>query len=302
MKIKAKYEVLYNDLVSHSIDSFLISRVFKVYMTKNGYFDTWQEIKDEIKSKRNYYFPEINYELLDESETLIAHLNGIENARVEHLVSSIITEFIMSKNDKADVSDILESVKIVGFSDANISSIEKAIEIYNKKEFAPKENKEEQNLQKKKTDIKNTSEIFIVHGHNEEIKHNVARVLEKLKLKPIILHEQSNEGLTIIEKFEKHSNVSFAIALLTYDDDGNAKSINEKNKRARQNVILELGYFAGKLGRSRIFSLYEEGVELPSDLAGILYTKLDAHEAWKQELVKELKSAGFNVDANDLFH
>jgi len=145
-----------------------------------------------------------------------------------------------------------------------------------------------------------TKNIFIVHGQNDTVKVNVARTLEKIGLNPIILHEQPNSGKTIIEKFEKYSDVGFAVVLLTDDDEGKAKIEVELKKRARQNVILELGYFIGKLGRSRIVPLYSDGVELPSDLYGLVYIPLDKAETWKFYLVKELKEAGYEVDANKL--
>lgn len=142
--------------------------------------------------------------------------------------------------------------------------------------------------------------VFIVHGHNTEVKINIARTLEKLKLNPIILHEQINGGKTIIEKFETHSDVGFAIILLTDDDLGKSK-LEEMNKpRARQNVILELGYFIGKLGRHKVCTLYSKGVELPSDLYGILYIEIDESEIWRIKLAKELKAAGYEIDINNI--
>ncbi len=150
------------------------------------------------------------------------------------------------------------------------------------------------------TDNADSTNIFIVHGHNTAIQQSVARTIEKLGLNPIILHEQPNAGRTIIEKFESHSNVGFAIVLLTDDDEGKAKTEIDLKKRARQNVVLELGYFIGKLNRSRVLPLYSEGVELPSDIHGLLYTLLDNAENWKFAIVKELKAAGYSVDANRL--
>lgn len=145
-----------------------------------------------------------------------------------------------------------------------------------------------------------TTNIFIVHGHNLAIQQSVARTIEKLGLVPIILHEQANAGKTIIEKFETHSNVGFAIILLTDDDEGKSKTDIDLKKRARQNVVLELGYFIGKLGRSKVLPLYSDGVELPSDIHGLLYVPLDKAENWKFSIVKELKEAGYTVDANKL--
>jgi len=152
-------------------------------------------------------------------------------------------------------------------------------------------------MSKEKAD---TISIFIVHGHNTAVQQSVARTIEKLGLRPIILHEQPNAGKTIIEKFESHSNVGFAIILLTDDDEGKAKTELDFKKRARQNVVLELGYFIGKLGRSKVLPLYSEGVDLPSDIHGLLYVQLDNAGNWKFAIVKELKAAGYSVDANKL--
>jgi len=144
------------------------------------------------------------------------------------------------------------------------------------------------------------SKVFLVHGHDESAREGVARFLEKLKLEPIILHEQPNEGLTIIEKVERYSEVVFAIVLLTPDDLG---ALNEKNPtlkpRARQNVILELGYFLGKLGRNRMAALLKDEVEKPSDYDGVVYISMDKAGAWKLQLARELKTAGLNIDLND---
>ena len=87
-----------------------------------------------------------------------------------------------------------------------------------------------------------TNEVFIVHGRDEGIKNTVARFLEKLGLQPIVLAEQPSQGLTIIEKFEQHAQVAFAVVLLTPDDTGSLRDEdNTPNPRARQNVIFELG-------------------------------------------------------------
>jgi predicted nucleotide-binding protein len=144
------------------------------------------------------------------------------------------------------------------------------------------------------------NKVFIVHGHNNEIKLDVARTLEKLGLHPIILHEQANSGRTIIEKFEEHSDVGFAVVLLTDDDLGKTKKDELLNTRARQNVILELGYFIAKLSRERVCPLYTKGVELPSDLSGVLYVELDKSSNWKIKLAKELKATGYNIDVNKI--
>ena len=143
------------------------------------------------------------------------------------------------------------------------------------------------------------------------MKQVVARTISKLGLNPIILHEQPNAGKTIIEKFESNAQkINFAVILLSADD--MAASVREltgvrdediKSKlvlRARENVVFEMGYFAGKLNRTNIFFLLQEGVSKPGDLDGIFYTAYDVGGAWRFELVKELKVAGYFVSADAL--
>ena len=146
------------------------------------------------------------------------------------------------------------------------------------------------------------NEIFIVYGQHEAAKHAVARFVERLNIEPIILDEQPNKGQTIIDKFEGSANeTGFAIVLLTPDDVGAPKGKkNELNPRARQNVILELGYFLGKLGRKRVCVLYKEGVELPSDIHGILYVPMNRPHEWQLKLAQEMKQAGLPIDLNRL--
>ncbi|MDQ3907196.1 MAG: nucleotide-binding protein [Acidobacteriota bacterium] len=141
--------------------------------------------------------------------------------------------------------------------------------------------------------------IFLVHGHDEGAKQSIARFIERLGLYPIILHEQPNMGRTIIEKFEHHSDVGYAVIVLTPDDIGAARSEPDNIKsRARQNVIFELGYFIGKLGRGRVCALYKEEVEIPSDFMGVLYIPLDKNGAWQFSLAREMKQCGLEVDLN----
>lgn len=155
---------------------------------------------------------------------------------------------------------------------------------------------------KTKKDKNISNRVFLVHGHDNELKEATARFLEKLGLKPIILHEQSSKGLTIIEKFEEYSDVVFAVVLLTPDDHG--CTIKEKDnfqKRARQNVIFELGYFIGKLGRGNVVGLVKDNIEIPSDYTGVLYIGVDNSDGWKMLLSKEMKAAGLKIDLNNIF-
>ena len=145
-------------------------------------------------------------------------------------------------------------------------------------------------------------EVFIVHGHDEAAKYAVARFVEKFDIEPIILDEQANKGQIIIDKFEEHAGkAGFAIILLTPDDIGTSKDKPDDFKpRARQNVILELGYFLRGLGRERVCVLYKEGVERPSDIHGILYVLMDDFDGWQKKLGQEMQAAGLPVDLNKL--
>lgn len=152
------------------------------------------------------------------------------------------------------------------------------------------------------------SRVFISHGHDEGAKQAVARFIESLGLVAVILHEQEGGGDTIIENFEKHSNVSFALALLTPDDLGQLNN-NEQGlqPRARQNVIFELGFFIGKLGRSKVVALYKSDpvrgpIEIPSNHQGVFYINMDAHEGWKLPLAREIKNTGIDIDLNRIIN
>lgn len=145
--------------------------------------------------------------------------------------------------------------------------------------------------------------VFIVHGHDDAAKESVARLIQGLKLKPVILHEQSNKGRTLIEKFEGHSGCAFAVVLLTPDDEGRTKpapaDVRKKpvyRNRARQNVVLELGFFMAKLTRSKVCALVKGEVERPSDIDGVVYVTMDDHGAWRGEIAKEMNDAGLPVD------
>lgn len=142
-----------------------------------------------------------------------------------------------------------------------------------------------------------TRRVFIVHGHDEAAREAVARFMERIDFDVVILHERANQGQTVIEKFEANADVGFAIVLLTPDDVG-GKEAGALRPRARQNVVLELGYFIGRLGRRRVMALRKGDLEFPSDILGIVAEPIDEHGAWKQRLAKELANAGYDIDWN----
>ena len=116
--------------------------------------------------------------------------------------------------------------------------------------------------------------VFIVHGHGHSHREELAAFLQSRQLQPIVLDQQDDLGMTIIEKFEYYaSDCAFALILMTPDDRGGSKSEPAPQWRARQNVILELGWFMARLGRERVVILYSGDLESPSDISGVLYLK-----------------------------
>ncbi len=142
-----------------------------------------------------------------------------------------------------------------------------------------------------------STRIFIVHGRDTtNARSEVARFLERIGLEAIILHERPNKGRTIITKFqEEATNVAFAVVLMTPDDEGGLVGETPK-KRARQNVVFELGFFIGKFGAANVVTLVQEGLERPSDIDGVVYVTYDSAGAWKQRLALELTAASIKVD------
>jgi len=151
-----------------------------------------------------------------------------------------------------------------------------------------------------------SSRVFIVYGHDKVARDGLELMLLKMGMEPIILGELPASGDTIIEKLESHlkasHNVGFACVLLTPDDEGHrAEHPDEKKGRARQNVILELGMFLSRLGRSRVAIVYNTAVERPSDIDGLLYLAFAKEvDEVKMQLFKELKAAGYSPNVNAL--
>ena len=152
----------------------------------------------------------------------------------------------------------------------------------------------------KKVNSTRKKKVFIVHGHNDALKQEVARIIEKQGIEAVILSEQANQGKTIIEKIEENADVDAAICLFTGDDYGRAKGteVEENKLRARQNVVFEAGYFMGKLGRKNVIIVADKNLELPSDMQGVVYT--DAGN-WKTEVLQGLDKLGYVIDFNKLF-
>jgi predicted nucleotide-binding protein len=149
----------------------------------------------------------------------------------------------------------------------------------------------------KEGDISSTysNRIFVVHGHDIAALDQTELLLRRWGLDPVILRDKPNRGMTVIEKVEANTEVGYGIVLLTPDDLGGVDASHQQ-PRARQNVIFEWGYLMAKLGRERVACLYKKGVELPSDLHGIVRIEVgtDIREN-AEELKRELVAAGYKL-------
>ena len=254
-----KLEAIYNE-----IDTLIAKRV----MAESPEFESWHSRAERFLVN---HFGRDNYEVTDFSNTLfmpMVYAPGADDIRIKACCDGL-------KKTKDVFKDYLTEIK---------------------EEMLKKDEKSEKTAH---ADLNHqNNKVFVVHGHDEALKEKVARLLEKQGLEAIILSEQANKGKTIIEKFEENSVVGAAICLFTGDDIGKEKSEAVEKQRARQNVVYEAGYFMGKLGRERVIMLVDEGIELPSDLQGVVYTD---SESWKTEVLQELQSIGYAIDFNKLF-
>ena len=135
--------------------------------------------------------------------------------------------------------------------------------------------------------------VFLVHGHDEINLLRLEKLLrDKYHLVPVILRFVAGQGRTLIEKFEQEADgCSFAFVLLTPDDfvhDGSAGYA-----QARPNVVFELGWFCGRLGRDKVTMMLRHGTQVHSDLDGISRVEFrDSVEEKVLDIERELDAAG----------
>jgi predicted nucleotide-binding protein len=148
-------------------------------------------------------------------------------------------------------------------------------------------------------------DVFIVHGRDHALKEAAARLVSLLGYNPIILHERAHGGRTLLEKLiDESDQAAFAVVLLTPDDKGAlAESSSPMAPRARQNVVFEFGYFAGRLGRGCVVALLpDNAIERPTDIDGVGYIPVTnlADQTWRLQLAREMRAAGLDIDLNVL--
>ncbi len=229
-------------------------------------------------------------------ETLTQFLSAIDSGA--YLGESPVSAAI----DLADMSSTpTKALRLTSKTSASLVNVLKAID----SRLAAVEHRLPRARHTKKPSQDFSRRVFIVHGHDQALKNELARLLEKLDFVPIILHEQPDRGQTIIEKLDREmSDAGFAFVVLTPDDVGAlATNADTLQPRARQNVVFEHGLFAGRLSHSRVCAIRRGDVEIPSDIHGIVYKTVPVGGGIGSialEIANELKAAGYVVDANRL--
>ncbi len=146
--------------------------------------------------------------------------------------------------------------------------------------------------------------VFVVCGTDGEMKQAVTISLTRLKLVPIVVCEEPSQGKKIVERFQEYSDVGFAVVLLSPDDCVYVKDEppTKRTLRPRQDVIFELGFLLGKLGKNNVLVFFREcaNFEIPTDFEGIKIAAFDNRDSWKLALIRELTNCGYDFDANSL--
>lgn len=116
--------------------------------------------------------------------------------------------------------------------------------------------------------ISRPARVFISHGRAPDWREVQAFIERDIGLVTLELAQEPNQGMTILGKLaEAAEQCDSAVIVMTGDDlDAGGQA------RARENVIHEIGYFQGKYGPSRIVLLHEDGVNIPSNIQGLVYT------------------------------
>ena len=150
------------------------------------------------------------------------------------------------------------------------------------------------------TNMVNTKKrVFIVHGHNTDLRNQVELLITQLGYDPIVLFKEASMSRTIMEKLEAESkDCCYSVVLYTKCDEGRVNGTTEFNPRARQNVVFEHGYMCAKLGRDHVCALVEDGVEVPGDLSGVIFISYDNGGVWRYKIAKEMRAIGLEADSN----
>lgn len=294
MTINPKLKPLYANLKRLKIGKYLNTKEFELFTIENNFDDTWNECKKVVRNKQNAIF--IGYHNTEDEEEAFGYLMSLwyeqEYNSFGEFITAVLLNFAKWNPVKIDTVAVHHNLKQIGLTDKNQLSFTK--EARKIRDSKPEKIEETQiKTKKNSTLIFDNKKVFIVHGHDDKARLELEKIVkEDLGLEPIILQEEPNVSLeTIISKFERLAkDCTSALVLFTPDDNAEGKL------RARQNVILELGYFLGKFQNDenrRIAIIKTGNVEIPSDISGVLY--LEYHKNIKEifyDLKKQFETWG----------
>ena len=242
-----------------------------------------QEIQRIIKLGSEALEHEVWKDSLLDGPSHIAFIASCKTLLRRHLSNHELYQNIYQKVDGDDNSTVKSIGEAIGYLKVIVKDDE-YLNNFDEKEISEMNNK-----------------VFIVHGHDMGRRDEVEQLLRRIGLEPIILMNEPNRGLTLIEKIEQYTDVSYGIMLYSGCDQGKEKGSTKRYRlRARQNVIFEHGYLMSKLGRGNVAALVDAGVETPGDLSGLVYISLEDAN-WKNYLMKELIAAGFSFNATNAY-
>ncbi|MEG0237479.1 nucleotide-binding protein [Cetobacterium sp.] len=270
-----KWDELEEDIIDIAVKPFInISEIII-----DGHIIKVDEVfKIEIKSTKDAIKKSIEKKISDNKKAQKLYLDNLFQTTNSEKMPEIITQTTEFNNI---------------FSENLFDILLKKQKLEIQKDFQ-KDNNKLKNIQNE------NNKIFIVHGHDIEMRETVARFVEKIELEAVILYEQTNGGKTIIEKIEENTDVRYGIILYSPCDQGKSQKEEKLKNRPRQNVVLEHGYLMAKLGRKNVIALTKGELELPSDLSGIINPNYDSAGFWKFKIAKELKENGLKIDMNKI--
>jgi predicted nucleotide-binding protein len=272
MNIESKLKPLFANLKRIQIGKYLYTKEFTLFAIENNFDDVWEKCKSAVIGKKG--FISLDFHSTEDEEEAFAYLMTLwyeqDYNSFDDFISAVLLNFAKWHTTKLDFQPIHHNLKQIGLSDKKLLEFTK--ESRRVRDSKPETIKETQieNRDKKKIKLDN-KKVFIVHGHDDKSRLELVKILkDDLGLEPIVIQEEPNVSIeTIIVKFERLAkDCSSALILFTPDDNANGKF------RARQNVILELGYFLGKFhdAENRKIAIIKNGdIEIPSDISGVLY-------------------------------
>jgi len=272
MYIEPKLKPLYANLKRLKIGEYLYTKEFELFSIENDFDDLWKDCKGEVSKSKNVVV--LGYHNTEDEEEAFIYMLSLwyeqSYSSFGEFVKAVVLNFASWHPIKLDLSDIHHNLKQIGLDKRLLLDFTKESRQIRdtKPEKLEEKSIETKTIPKVRVDSK---KVFIVHGHDDKARLELSKIIkDDLGLEPIVLQDEPNLTVeTIIVKFERLAkDCSSAIILFTPDDNANGKL------RARQNVILELGYFLGKFHddkERRIVIIKTGDIEIPSDISGVLY-------------------------------